>query len=393
MAYKIIFQENGKIVSKKIEKLDFENLPKNMIEIKELKTISLSNNNLFEKLTIKDLKKLFYELSLMLNSKIVLDEALDILLKKEKKELTKKFIKVIKNSFTNSLDIYTSLKEFKIPNLVKSFFKITQDSGNITENISSLSKIINEEYDMKKEFKKALFYPAILMITFLFSLIGIFKFVVPKFQFMFEQNSFEMTMATKSLVLVKDIFENYSFFILIFCLVGYFFLIYLYKKTNFLKYKIDKTLVKNIPILSPLYRYKTFYVYFLIIEVLLKSKYEFHESLLKAKILINNKYLLDKIIQLDSLLKSGKSVGYAFEAVDIFDDITLSLIKTGEITNSLDITINEIKNINKKRFDESLKLFSLLIEPIFFLMITALIVWIILAVFVPLWSMGDMLKL
>ena len=151
-------------------------------------------------------------------------------------------------------------------------------------------------------------------------------------------------------------------------------------------------MVTKLYLISDLYKYKTFYTYFVILDILLKSKYEFHESLLKAKTLLNNNYLLDKITQIENLLKSGKSVSSAFESVKLFDDISISLLNTGETTNSLDVTINEIKNIYKKRFDEKLKLFALLIEPIFLLIIMALIVWIILAVFVPLWSMGDMLK-
>ena len=124
----------------------------------------------------------------------------------------------------------------------------------------------------------------------------------------------------------------------------------------------------------------------------MKSSYDFLSSFSKAKVSIKNQYLLDKIIQIENLLKSGKTIRFAFESSNLFDDIVLNLINSGEVSNQILEVICEIKNIYKKRFDEKLKVFSLLIEPLFFIIIMALIVWIILAIFVPLWSMSDMLK-
>ncbi|MGB6329051.1 MAG: type II secretion system F family protein [Halarcobacter sp.] len=398
MKYKIIYQEDKIVKTKIIEANSFENisLPENTIEVKkEFFSLNLNSfSDSFKKKYIKEkeLISLFYELSLMLDSKILLDEALEILIRNKKDKNVLEFLKTLQKSFSKSQDINKSLENFKINPLIKSYFKITQESGNISSNIKSLSTMINDNYEIKKEFKKAMTYPFILIITFFFSLIGIFKVVVPKFEFMFTNNKIQLPLATKILFITKDIFENYFVLLVFSSILIVFILIFIYKNSEKLRYKIDKTLAKNLFLISDLYKYKIFYTYFVILDILLKSKYEFHESLVKSRILLKNKYVLDKISQIENLLKSGKSVSSAFESTKLFDDITISLLNTGEITNSLDVTISEIKNIYKKRFDEKLKTFVLLIEPMFLVIIMALIVWIILAVFVPLWSMGDMLK-
>lgn len=393
MKYKIIYQENTSVKSKIIisDNIDEEILPNNIIEIKK-------HNDFFSKFFInkrikdKDLKIIFYELSLMLESKILLNDALEILIKSQKNKLKKEFLETLQSSFNNSIDIYKSLSIYKINPLVKSFFKITQDSGNTIENMKSLSRLILDEDEIKRNFIKSMTYPIVLFITFFLALIGIFKLVVPKFEFMFIKESFELPLATKSLFFVKNLYENYSFFILG-CLILFIYLLnYLYKNSIKIRYLIDKILVRNLYFMSTLYKLKNFYLYFTVIDLLLNNKYEIDESISRAKVLINNKYLLDRITQIENLLKSGKSIHFAFTYVNLFDDISLNLIRTGEITTSLDITIKEIKNIYKKRFDEKLRLFSQMIEPIFFIIIMCLIVWIILAIFVPIWSMGDMLK-
>lgn len=395
MTYKILHQKNGKIEEYIIhtKNLDEEILPENIIEIKK-QSFSFSNLNFNFKSSIKDkeLKLVFYELSLMLESNILFDEALDILIKSQKNMLIKEFLQTLQNTFFNSIDVLTSLKQFKMNPLVKSFFKITQDSGNIVQNIKALSILISEEYEIKKEFTKSMIYPFILFFTFFFSLLGIFKFVVPKFEFIFSKNSLELSYATKSLLFVKYVFENYLIGISVITVLTVLALTYLYKNNDKISYKVDKILFENLFLISTLYRLKNLYRYFTVVSLLLDSKYEINETISRAKVLIENKYLLDRITKIENLLKSGKSIHLAFTQVNMFDDITLSLIRTGEITNSLETTIKEIKNIHKKRFDEKLEIFSQMIEPIFFIIIMSLIIWIILAIFVPLWSMGDMLK-
>jgi general secretion pathway protein F len=126
---------------------------------------------------------------------------------------------------------------------------------------------------------------------------------------------------------------------------------------------------------------------------MLKSNYEFHKAFISSKILLKNKYLLDKIYIIDSLLQNGKSINDSFLRTQIFDDIVLNLINTGEVSNSLSITIDEIKKIYKNRFNDKMNLLISLIQPTFLVMIMGLILWIVLAIFMPIWDMENMINI
>lgn len=389
--YKIIYQENGLLKSLILESenIDDEELPQNVVDIKKSFDFSL---NFRKRVSDEDIKNILYELSLMLNSKILLDDAFDILIKNEKKEQVKSFLKSLKNSFVNSSNIDENLDEFDINPLIKSIFTIIQESGNPKENINFLSNIISENIETKKEFKKVMIYPTILFTTFFMALIGIFEFVVPNFESIFKSFSSKLPLATKILLGTKELFDNHLFLIVSIIVLTFTSLFLLFKYDKRFRNFIDFLVLEKLLLISQLYKYKTFFIFFVIIEILLKSKYDFLQAFDKAKLLLSNKHLFDKISQIENLLKSGKSIKFAFESSNLFDDIVLNLINSGEISNSILEVIGEIKNIYKKRFDEKLKVFSLLIEPLFFIIIMALIVWIILAIFVPLWSMSDMLK-
>ena len=203
----------------------------------------------------------------------------------------------------------------------------------------------------------------------------------------------ELPLATKILLLFDDFFQNYFFIFLIILFFLFLSLLYFYKNSDDFQRYLDKIFVENLFMIKDIYLSMQFYKLFLVIDIMLKSNYEFHKALISSKILLKNKYLLDKISIIDTSLQNGKSINESFFRTKIFDDIVLNLINTGEVTNSLDVTIYEIKEIYKNRFYEKTNLLISLIQPIFLLIIMGLILWIVLGIFLPIWDMGNIINL
>ena len=392
--FKIKYQD-GNIVKELIletENLSNEKLPINIIEISKYK--SYFDFKLFKKKSLNDKKinLLFYELNLMLQANINISDALDILIKNKSDRNIIDFLQVMKYSLSNGKNIEDSLSDFDINHIIVAFLKISQDNGNIASNIKALSNLLIENQEIKKSFIKAISYPIILIISFFFSLVSIFTFVIPKFKMIFSQTTQELPLATKMLLKTEYIFENYFFFIISIIFVFILFFSYLYLKNSNFNYFIHKFLIVKLFLIKDIYLNMQLYKLFLMIDIMMKSNYEFHKAFISSKILLKNKYLLDKISLIDSLLQNGKSINDSFFKTQIFDDIVLNLINTGEVSNSLGITLDEIKKIYKNRFNEKMNLLTSLIQPIFLIVIMGLILWIVLAIFMPIWDMGNMIK-
>lgn len=391
--YRIRYQNDNNIYELIIQTSNLlnEKLPNNIIEIKEYKEKRLD----FRKKVLKekDLNLVFYELNLMLQSNINISDALDILIKNKKNQNLIDFLKSIKYSLSNGKPIDKNLKEFKIDSLIISFLKISQDSGNLALNISSLSKLLNENIEIKKNFLKVIYYPIVLFVSFFISLITIFNFVIPNFRTFFSQIQNELPLGTKILLEIQEFFENYILFLIFTIIITILLFYYIFKQSSRFQYVYDKFLVENFFLIKDIYLNMQLYKIFLVIDIMLKSNYEFHKAFISSKILLKNKYLLDKIHTIDNLLQNGKSINDSFLKTEIFDDIVLNLINTGEVSNSLNITIEEIKKIYKNRFNEKINLLIALIQPTFIVIIMGLILWVVLAIFMPIWDMGSMINI
>lgn len=393
--YKIKYQKDEKVEEMILKTSDLanENLPQNILEIKEEKESFKIDFKRKIRIDNKKINLLFYELNLMLQSNINFSDALDILIKNRKDKDIVKLLQIIKESFSSGKSIDENLKEFNINDLVISFLRNCQNSGNITLNINALSKLLIENSELKKSFYKAISYPILLFITFFLSIVTIFTFVIPKFKTIFFQVKDELPLATKILLVFENFFVNYSFYFFCFFSFIIIFIIYFYKQNAKFEYFIDKFMIRKIVLFKDIYLNMQLYKFFLLIDIMLKSNYEFHKAFISSKLLLKNKYLLDKIYIIDNLLQNGKSINNSFSKTKLFDDIVLNLINTGEISNSLVITIDEIKKIYKNRFDDKMSFLISLIQPIFLVTIMGLILWIVLAIFMPIWNMGNMINI
>lgn len=393
--YKIRYQNDKEVEEFILETFNLSNekLPKNIVEIEECRKSFIFEFKRKKRLDEKKLNLLFYELNLMLQSNINISDALDILIKNKKDKILIEFLTTIKFSLSNGKPVEENLEKFKLNQLITSFLKISQENGNITLNIKALSKLLKESIEIKKSFYKAISYPIILVISFFISLFTIFNFVIPKFKVLFSQTQAELPLATKILLEIQYFFENYSSYFLVFLSFIIIFIIFIYKKSDKFRYFLDKFLVEKVVLIKDIYLNMQLYKLFLVIDIMLKSNYEFHKAFISSKILLKNKYLLDKIYIIDSLLQNGKSINDSFLRTQIFDDIVLNLINTGEISNSLSITIDEIKKIYKNRFNDKMNLLISLIQPTFLVMIMGLILWIVLAIFMPIWDMENMINI
>lgn len=392
--YNITYQKNGEIKNQIVTDIELELIKKefDILTIKAKKSIFEIKFKNRVRVPKKEFLLIFFELNLMLESNINISDAIDILIKSKKNKKTQKFLQAMNYALSNSMPISEVLDEFVIEDFVKDFLNISQNSSNLARNVDAIYHLLKEQDSIKKSFYKALGYPIFLFFTFLASLFIIFSFVIPSFKSIFQNQIENLPQSTKILLNMEIFFKEYSLIFIIIVSFLILFLIFLYKISKKFEYFLDYIFIKYIPIFSIVLRNLQLYKLFLVVDIMQKSKYEFHKAFLNSKLLVKNKYLLDKIRVIDSLLENGKSICFAFKDVNIFDDIILNLLNTGEVTNSLEIVVPEIKNIYKHRFENSVNLMISIIQPLFLLIIASMILFIVLAIFTPIWEMGSLIK-
>lgn len=388
--YKIRYQEKGRIKSAIV---DEESLKKNSYTIISKQTYKpfVMSSFINRKASFKEVISLFYELDIILQADILFADALEIVSQSQAHPQIKEIIDVMKTTLKNGKMLKEELQNYRavLGDVVLSFLEIAQHNGNLKSIIHSLVLVLKQIQNSRQKLVNAMMYPMILLCALVFLFLFTFYGLLPQFEMLFAQYQGNLPLVTQSLLNIKGFIHAYGLWsigcvsILLFCLYAY------YQRNETFKYKMSYLLLCKIPFVSRALFHLSFQRLFLLLHMLLKDKYTFQNSFQNAQVVITNYHAQKALNEINQQIQSGKSISYAFKKSCLFDDLTLRLITVGEKSHSLDKTIHEIEKIYHVRLDESIKKLTTYIEPVFFIFIASMVVWIMLAIFMPIWNLGE----
>ena len=392
MRYKITYQDNRSLKKKIIQSSDIQQLkthkeyPKNVISIQPLE----KNFNFKFRQNKKEIYDMFKQLSTMLNANLTLNSSIDLMLKSKQSRTITQILHIIYNSSKSAQPIEQTLKPYEkdIGSTSILFLKLGLQNGNIKETLNSIVQMNEQEYKTKNKLSNSLRYPLVLIISLIVSITMIFVYVIPNFEFILSLLGDNIPYSTKMLLAVQKLFSQYYHFIFISFTTVFITIIYINKKYRDF---YDKIIITNIPILSNLIKNYTLYRIFLAISIMVKSKYKFQTALEHTADIANNLFIKQTMQNIIHSVKNGSTIAYAFEQSRLFDDLTVKLLYTAEHSGNHELILNDITTLYKQRFNDSVKNFSSVIEPLTVSIIALIILWVILAVMVPVWDMGSVL--
>jgi len=387
--YKISYLKNSKIYHCKIFEDQLQDFKYDIIKIKSIEKQNLYFN-IFSKLNSEDILQIFSQINIMLQANISLLDTIDTLILNEKNSKKLKILKSMQNRLQKGELFEKELFQY-VDKLIINFLLLGQKNGNIKEVIKIIVNILEKKEQAKRQFLEAVSYPIFLTITFLISLGVIFGYVIPQFEPLFLQYGSNLPFATKLLLEFKEIINSYGAFILLFGLFAFAFLYYIYKKSATFKLKFDKFLLVKLPIVSKLILLSNLLILFLSLKLLLNQKYKFQEALSIGIDIIQNSYLKNIFYDIQKDILNGKSIQNAFEKKDIFDDIIKKLIVIGHRSDQFELVLDKIVYIYEVQYDKKLKKTIRLVEPLFLILIASVIIWVMLAIFVPMWDMNKVM--
>ena len=395
MQFKVVYQDSKKTHTIVIESDSLESLqkhkkfPSNVIRIIEVKNYKLSI------LSSKNLKKevieFFIQLDMMLRANVTFSEVIDLLLESEQEKKIKEILEIIKKSLTSSVEIDEALVQYKniLGDTSLLFLKLGFKNGNIKESIHSLVEVLTEDMSSKDKLYETMRYPLILIGSLLISIGMIFIYVLPNFEFIFTLLKDDIPFATNILIFIKGMFDDY--FLLILFVTGMFFVLcYWLVLKN--RYSFDRFILLKIPIFSKLIQSYYFYRLFLLLSIIVKSKYQFQIAIENSKNIVTNLYVQESMEKVLIHIRNGMSISQAFQKSQLFDSLTMKLLHTADHTNNYESILCDITKLYKKGFQKSLKNFSSVVEPVLILLISLVVLWLILAIMLPIWNLGTVIN-
>lgn len=334
-----------------------------------------------KKFKTKDLAFCTRQLAAMLTSGLTLVKALDILCKEQESEAARNVWRdVYENvqkgeSFSDALEVHGSV----FPTLFSAMVGAGEASGSLDVIMQRLSDYYANQNKIANTIRSAMIYPIILAVLTIAVVIGVFVFIMPTFEELYDDPE-QMPGLTKAMVNIGKFLVKYWYIMLPIIFGIIFVFIYALKMPDF-RLKWDRFMIKG-----PAFGKLVVTIYTARFAQTMASLYSsglpMVECLKRSSDTLNNSYITLKFRDIIDEVKSGETLSSSIQRAEIFDSMFCSIIYVGEEAGALDDILAKTAEYYDEEADSAVKRLCALLEPVM-LIIMGIIIALVCAAFFP----------
>jgi type II secretory pathway component PulF len=331
------------------------------------------------------------QLAVLLRSAVPLLQAIELLVEQFEGKFRRVLIAVkdaIKTGEPLAKELAKHPKIFS--NVYVQLVKAGEASGKLEPILERLVSYMERSEETKKKVSKAMRQPIITLGFAVLVVVGLLTVLVPKLTSMFTKMGKELPVPTKILIAMSGFLTNYfqamGIGIVLF-VIGFVY----WKSTPTGRYQWD-SLMLSFPLTAYFSRTKAVVQFSKTLGMLMESGVNLSEALDIVCNIVDNRVLTVKLNHArDKIIKEGKIAKYLSET-GIFPKIALYMVGTGEQSGKLGqmlLTVGDDYEVELAELSDGL---TEKINPIMTMVMGLIVGFIVVSIFMPMMSMGDMVK-
>jgi len=233
-----------------------------------------------------------------------------------------------------------------------------------------------------------LFYPiSIIVVAFLITAI-IMIFVIPAFKELFSSFGANLPVPTLIVIAISDFFANYWYLIFGGIGGGFYTFFYVWKRSKKMQRVMDRALLK-LPIFGVIIRKATVARWSRTLATMFAAGVPLVETLDSVAGAAGNAVYFEATKKIQREVSTGSSLTVAMQNTEVFPSMVLQMAAIGEEAGSLDAMLNKVADFYEDEVDDAVKGLSSLMEPIIMVVLGTLIGGIVVAMYLPIFKMGQ----
>jgi len=261
--------------------------------------------------------------------------------------------------------------------------------GGILDTIlERLSAYLEANEALKSKVKSAMMYPTVVFSAAGLITIFLIVFVIPIFKDIFSGFGAELPFVTRVIIGISDFLRAKLLYMLPF-IGGAVWGFKKWMKTAKGQEKIDEISLK-LPVIGILVKKVAIAKFSRTLGTLIKSGVPILQGLETVAKTAGNKVIERAINASRDSIKEGGRISDPLKKANIFPPMVIQMISVGEETGGLDNMLNKIADFYDAEVDVAVKGLTSMIEPLIMIVLGLVIGTIVIAMFMPMFALGDM---
>jgi len=279
--------------------------------------------------------------------------------------------------------------------LYRAMVRSGEESGRLEDSLDRIAYQVEKSDALRRQVKSAMMYPALVFGFALFALIAIVAFVIPVFAGIFEELAEEHPEEGASLPLPTQICVNVSnaitgyWFIIIPATVGLAVAFFRWKKTDRGKEMWDRFKLRLPAKIGDVIQKIALARWSRTFAGSVSAGVPMLQAIKLTGETAGNVVLERSMEDLYSAAKRGGSLAGPIEPNAIFPPMVGHMVAVGEETGQLETMLSKIADFYETEVDAKIKALTSLIEPLMIVFVGGMVGFIVIAMYLPIFSLYD----
>ena len=295
------------------------------------------------------------------------------------------------DDITQGISIGDGMEKYPhvFPELMINMFRVGESAGILEDSLHQVVKYYTQEHEVNQKMRTAMTYPIIVLVMALVVVWVLMTRMVPSYVEAYANLGSELPLPTRILIVMSGFLVNNGVFVLI-GLAAIAAIAVAWSRTTTGKRFIDNLKLK-MPIFNQLELLKNQSRFCRILSTLLHHGIDIISALRLVDRSISNSVICDVIQEAREESSRGESVANAFARSKYFPPLIVNMMKVDEEAGSMDILLGKAADLYEVDLINMSERFNTMIEPFVNLFLAVIVGGILIAVFVPMFSMYNMI--
>lgn len=329
------------------------------------------------------------QIATMIKSGVPIVQALEIIGSGHKNPRMAAMINAIRIDIENGTSFAEALGKYPVQfdELTRNLVRVGESAGVLETVLDSIATYKENIETLKGKIKKALFYPATVIVVALLVSAILLIFVVPQFESVFEGFGAELPAFTQMIVAASRFMVAYWWLILGIVLAAVFGFIYAYKRSPALQHGMDRFVLK-IPVIGQIMHNSAIARFSRTLATTFKAGVPLVEALESVAGATGSTVYEKATWQIRDDVSVGYPMNMAMKQVNLFPHMVVQMTAIGEEAGALDTMLFKVADFYEEEVNNAVDALSSLIEPMIMIFIGVVVGGMVIGMYLPIFKLA-----
>jgi type IV pilus assembly protein PilC len=357
--------------------------------LKIKKQSSLFSGQKKKSIKAKDIAVFFRQLATMMSAGVPLVQSFEIIGRGHDNISMRNLVLKIKSEVESGTSLSETLAKHPVhfDELVVNLVNAGEQAGVLEGLLDKIATYKEKTEYLKSKIKKAMFYPAAVIIVAIIVTSILLIFVVPQFEQLFTSFGADLPAFTRLVVNLSEYMQDWWWLISGIAAGAVVGVLQAKKRSRKFSRYFDRILLK-LPIVGTIMHKASIARYARTLATMFAAGVPLVEALESVAGATGNTVYSDAVLMIRDSVATGQQLQFAMSQTGLFPNMVEQMVAIGEESGALDTMLSKVADFYEQEVDDAVDALSSLLEPIIMSILGVLIGGLVVAMYLPIFKLG-----